>query len=208
MGTVIDVGILTGTSELISAWPEKKHILFEPVEEFAPIIEEAYSRIDHELHHSAVSDISGTVGLELRSVIQGLPISHSMMTERASAGDGKVIRQVPMIALDDFLQDREYPEPFLLKIDIDGYELKVLRGAKNTLPRCSIVIVECPKSQLVERISAVQEAGFILFDLTEPCYYDKAFWQCDGVFLRADLHEKYFQQLVGSVDQEKYEMFR
>jgi|688.fasta_scaffold666225_1 FkbM family methyltransferase len=207
VGTIIDVGILSGTPELIRAWPEKKHILFEPVEEFSQIIQTAYSNVDHELHHSAVSDSSGSVGLELRSVIQGMPISHSGMTENAVQGDGRVVRQVPMIALDDFLHHKEYEEPFLLKIDIDGHELRVLKGAKKTLQKCSIVIVECPKSQLVERISAVQAAGFDLFDLCEPCYYDKAFWQCDGVFLRSDLHKKYFTQLTSAVDKEKYEMF-
>lgn len=208
VGTIIDVGILNGTPELISTWPDKKHILFEPVEEFSQIIQTAYSNVDHELHHSAVSDSSGSVGLELRSVIQGMPISHSGMTEYGTGVDDRIVRQVPMIALDDFLRDKEYAEPFLLKIDIDGHELKVLRGAQKTLAKCSIVIVECPKIQLVERISAVQTAGFILFDLCEPCYYDKAFWQCDGVFLRSDLHKKYFSQLTSNVDKEKYETFR
>jgi FkbM family methyltransferase len=208
VGTIIDVGILSGTPELIRAWPDKKHILFEPVEEFSQIIQAAYSNVDYELHHSAVSDSSGSVGLELRSVIQGMPISHSGMTENATEGDGRVIRQVPMIALDDFLQDKEYAEPFLMKIDIDGHELKVLRGAQKTLPRCSVIIVECDKNQIVERISAVRAAGFDLFDLCEPCYYDKAFWQCDAVFMRSDLHKKHFSQLTGIVDKEKYETFR
>ena len=142
VGTIIDVGILNGTPELISTWPDKKHILFEPVEEFSQIIQTAYSNVDHELHHSAVSDSSGSVGLELRSVIQGMPISHSGMTEYGTGVDDRIVRQVPMIALDDFLRDKEYAEPFLLKIDIDGHELKVLRGAQKTLAKCSIVIVE------------------------------------------------------------------
>lgn len=208
VGTVIDVGIREKTAELIRIWPEKKHILFEPVQEFSGIIEEAYANIEHELHHSAVSDSSGTVGLELRSIIQGMSISHSGMTEANPRRDDRHVREVPMISLDDFLQRGSYPEPFLLKIDIDGHELKVLKGAEKTLPKCSIVIVECPKDQLVERISAVQAAGFVLFDLCEPCYYDQAFWQCDGIFLRADLHKKHFSQLTDDgFNSSKYEMF-
>jgi hypothetical protein len=63
----------------------------------------------------------------------------------------------------------------------------VIRGATETLKKCSIVIVECQSTQLVQRISAVQAAGFTLVDLAEPCYYDKVFWQYDAVFIRKDI---------------------
>ena len=63
-----------------------------------------------------------------------------------------------MIKLDDFLHGRELEEHYLLKIDIDGQDLKVLKNRST---------------QFVQRISASQEAG--LFDLAEPCYYDKVF---------------------------------
>ncbi len=98
--------------------------------------------------------------------------------------------------------------PFLLKIDIDGHELRVLKGAVETLKKCSIVIIECHSSQLVQRISAVQAAGFTLFDLAEPCYYDKLFWQCDAIFIRSDLAASNFRQLVGKVEPGMYESFR
>jgi hypothetical protein len=89
-----------------------------------------------------------------------------------------------------------------------GQELQVLKGAAETLKRCSIVIVECQRGELVQRIGAVQAAGFALFDLCEPCCHDKTFWQCDAVFLRNDLHRQHFRQLAGKVEPGMYETFR
>jgi FkbM family methyltransferase len=205
--TVIDVGVLHGTPELMAVWPDKRHVLFEPVAEFAPKIAHNYRNLRHELHTMAVGDSSGTIGLRTTSAIAGMDISHSKMTDAVPGAD-PAIRSVPKIALDDFLPRRALTEPYLLKIDIDGQELSVLKGAAETLRKCSVVIIECQSSQLVQRISAVQAAGFDLFDLAEPCYYDKVFWQCDAVFVRKDLLAGRFKRLTGMVEPGMYESFR
>lgn len=207
VGTVIDVGVCHCTAELISVWPDRKHMLFEPVAEFADSIAHHYRNVMYELHSVAVGDETGTIGLKVASVLPGMDISHSSMTE-ISPGSNPAIRTVPKVKLDDFLPGRGLEEPYLLKIDIDGHELQVIRGATETLKKCSIVIVECQSAQLVQRISAVQAAGFTLFDLAEPCYYDKVFWQCDAVFIRKDIAASKFKQLAGKVEAGMYETFR
>lgn len=211
VGTILDVGVLNGTPELKQAFPRVRHILFEPVAEFTADIERAYRDIDHEIHTVAVSDAVGTVTLQMRTVFDGMKISHSGMTP-GGPGDDPMRRVVPTVTLDAFVRDRDpakppLSKPYLLKIDIDGHEMKVIHGARDTLRDCSVVIVECPRRQFVERIAAIQEAGFELFDLSEPCYYDKAFWQCDAVFLRRDLHATLFEQLTGMVTPGMYEIF-
>lgn len=207
VGTVIDVGVLHGTPELMQVWPDRRHILFEPVSEFSQIIHQTYRNISHELHTMAVGDSTGTTGLKTVSVIAGMDISHSRMTEDSPDFEAN-IRSVPKTSLDDFLLGRSLDEPYLLKIDIDGQELSVLQGASHVLKTCSIVIIECQSSRLTQLISAVQAAGFDLFDLAEPCYYDKVFWQCDAVFVRKDLLANRFKRLAGKVEAGMYEAFR
>ncbi|KKM18166.1 hypothetical protein LCGC14_1668440 [marine sediment metagenome] len=204
VGTVLDVGVCHGTPELMRVWPDRPHQLFEPVAEFADRIRHTYRNIDHELHGVAVGDTEGSAALKVASVLPDMEISHSSMVE----GAGEGLRQVPRVTLDGFLEGRALAEPFLLKIDIDGHELKVLRGAARTLARCSIVIVECQKSELVQRIAAVQAAGFDLFDLSEPCYYDQVLWQCDAVLVRKGLLAEKFKSLSGKVEPGMYETFR
>ena len=59
IGTVLDVGVLTGTPELMEAFPDVPHILFEPVVEFNPAIERAYRRHRFEIANVAISDRVG-----------------------------------------------------------------------------------------------------------------------------------------------------
>ncbi len=209
VGTVLDVGVLNETAELMRAFPDKLHVLFEPIVEFGYQIHESYSDIEHELHSVAVSDSSGQIELQVHSLIDGQDISHSMMTG-PETNESKEARLVPMIALDDFLAVKSYTEPFLLKIDIDGHELKVIAGALQTLKKCSVVIVECQRSELAQRIIAIQSQGFVLFDLMEPSYYDEAFWQCDAIFVREDLFNSNFESisLENGVSTGKYTIFK
>lgn len=208
VGTILDVGVQTGTFELISAFPDLKHMLFEPVEEFFPAIEKNYARVPHELVKAAISDETGSVTLKTSRKLQGMDISHSSMVF-GDAPEGTETRTVPMARLDDLLKDRQLPGPYLLKIDIDGHEMRALKGAAETLKKCSVVIVECVHSTLPQRMTHVLNAGFRLFDLAEPCYYDKVFWQCDAIFLRKDVFAAHFKELgSGAVTPGLYQTFR
>ncbi len=207
IGTVLDVGVLTGTPELIAHFPQALHMLFEPVVEFNPQIEQAYSRLAHEIVNAAISDVTGETLLEMYHVVDvpGHGFSHSNVTSQPTAG--RAHRTVPGTTLDDFLRDRELPEPYLLKIDIDGHELAAIAGAAETLKKCAVVIVEATIHELPQRISAITAHGFTLFDLAEPCYYDNALWQCDAMLLRDELHKRHFAQIGVNFDHAKYTIF-
>lgn len=206
IGTILDVGVLHGTPELMKAFPTAKHLLFEPVSEFAERIGQNYHGFDHELHQVAVGAEDGEVVLQVFGHLEGMSISHSRMD---LSGDTKTAsRVVNKVCLDTFLEGKNYPEPYFLKIDIDGHEIEVLKGAKKTLSKTAVVMIECAGSTLPSRISTVLSAGFKIYDLVEPCYYDGAFWQCDALFLREDLHQRFFKQLTGKVEAGLYQMFR
>jgi FkbM family methyltransferase len=207
VGSVIDVGVCHGTPELIEVWPDKEHVLFEPVVEFAGPIESCYKSVSHQLYSVAVGEECGEIGLEVSAHLPGMQISHSKMTS-IREHDQDPCRTVSKVSLDSFLPKLELEKPYLLKIDIDGLELKVLSGAKETLGDCSVLIIECQATQLAQIIKSVQSAGFTLFDLCEPCYYDKCFWQCDAIFVKSSLSKTVFKQLSGEVEQGVYEIYR
>lgn len=206
--TVLDVGVLSGTPELIGAYPDRLHILFEPVLEFHPTIRTNYAHIDYRLEGMALSDTNGTARLETRSIISGQDITHSSITTSDRSEDGKTYRDVPMRTLDSYILEHGLEGPFFLKIDVDGFEVPILKGAAQTLRQSSIVMVEAPKYQMVERIKLVQDAGFELYDLAEPCYYDSSFWQCDAILVQRDLHRQHFRQLGTNFDKSLYTKFR
>lgn len=74
--------------------------------------------------------------------------------------------------LDSALRDVEIREPALLKIDVQGAELEVLRGATGLLPAFAAVLVECSFVELYEGqalapevIAELQTAGLDLTDI-------------------------------------------
>ncbi|HET7604443.1 MAG TPA: FkbM family methyltransferase [Sphingomicrobium sp.] len=207
IGTVLDVGVLTGTAELMAHFPQALHLLFEPVVDFNPDIERNYRRVRHEIVNVAISDSTGETLLETYRLIDvgGHSVSHSNVASEAA--EGRTYRTVPRTTLDDFLKDRKLAEPYLLKIDVDGHELAVIAGAAETLKKCAVVMVETTIDELPERIAAVAAHGFTLFDLAEPCYYDNAFYNCDAILLRSDLHKRLFAQFDEDFDYAKYTVF-
>lgn len=58
--------------------------------------------------------------------------------------------QVPMTTLDNALDGIELPRPCLLKLDVQGYEDKVLEGAARTLKRVDYVVSELSFSPMYE----------------------------------------------------------
>lgn len=183
VATVLDVGVLTCTSELIAAYPKCKHILIEPVVEWNETITGIYTNhgIDFQLLNLAASDADGESLLEISTVIPGEPISHARLTD--TKGKGPQFRKTPTRTLDSLVAEMKPAGPWLLKINVDGAELKILSGAKSMLAGCSIVIVEAGLTDLVARASLLEHAGFELFDVVDPCYYDKRLAQVDLVFL-------------------------
>ena len=200
VATVIDVGVLHGTKELISAYPDCEHILFEPVEEFAEEIGRAYAGISYRLISAAVSDRSGTTRFATASIIPGLAVSHGWMAEGGS-------RTVPMISLDDYLKVNECRAPFFVKIDVDGSEMQILKGAKETLKRTSVVMIETLVDSFAERVSFLQIAGFRIFDIVEPCYYDSGFWSADALMVKSDIYAERFRDISVDFDLSKWEIF-
>ena len=185
--TVLDVGILTSTYELIKAYGDTHQILIEPIVEFEERIRANYDRagISYELVKVAASDRDGETQMSTKSVRDGVQITHARMTEDTSEpGD---YRTVPMKKLDTLVSERSLDGPFLLKIDVDGAEMSVLKGAQETLKKCNIVCIETGIFTWFERAEFIRSQGFQLFDITDICYYDNQFVQADLIFVNTKM---------------------
>jgi FkbM family methyltransferase len=203
--TILDVGVCLGTPELIETFPHLRHELFEPVTEFEKPIRASYAGMDFRLHTVAVSEVSGTVNLGVRRVLEGMAVSHSGMVEGEPSGTE--VRAVAKVSISDFVRSEHNAGPFLLKVDVDGAEMRVLRGAEAVFSTIPVVIVECDLSSLVERVQYLQQSGYRIFDICEQCYYDKSFWQCDVIMIRNETWSHHFKDLQSDFDQSLYEQF-
>jgi FkbM family methyltransferase len=205
VGNILDIGVHLGTPELIELYPEKKHILFEPVAEFTDGIRQTYKAIDYELHNAAISDTDGDVGLILSAPAGGNTPTHSVVTPIAL---DEQMRTVAKRRLDTLANASSWTPPYFLKIDVDGHEMAVLSGATETLSHTSIIMIEAQKCRLARLIGCLNDSGFELYDLVEPCYYDGSFWQCDAILIRKEIHRAHFRELGVTYDPSLYKVTR
>lgn len=179
-GTIIDVGTHAETPELRLAYPDKKHVLFEPAQEFFPRIAANYAGMDWELAPVAVSNADG-VGKLQKIAISGDEISHSkLMTEQS---EGVELFDVPTVRLDSFFANRSDPLPYLLKVDVDGFEIPILEGAEGIWDRIDCVIVEATADTFLDRLQFLTARNYKLVDIVDQCYYSGVFSQADLVLI-------------------------
>jgi FkbM family methyltransferase len=99
--------------------------------------------------------------------------SHYSLHPLIRTGDPLTPRRVQVTTIDRIIAKHAFPEPFGLKIDTEGAELEVIRGADATLERTLFVIAEVGvlhnrfegSYSFAQFIAAMDQAGFEVCDL-------------------------------------------
>jgi FkbM family methyltransferase len=142
---VLDIGANYGEYTWLLArlvGPKGRVYAFEPYPETAHAL--AWGTRIFGLKH--VSVVPQAVGLRTGTVRLGLPISESthglihgqIHVDPNSEGTGPC---VPVTSIDAFCQRQAVDQVALIKIDVEGYELNVLKGASHTIAECNPWII-------------------------------------------------------------------
>ena len=194
---VVDVGANRGqyATELRQHGYRGEIVSFEPLEEaFAQLAAAAARDVDWTCHRMAL----GASGGEGRINVASNLASSSLLAMGAAHRDGAPsvsftgVETVRLARLDDVFADIR---PCLLKLDVQGYEGRVLDGAGETLARavlleCELCTAELYAGQPSPRalLDRLGDLGFELVDL-EPVFRDRMNGRVlalDAVFARAD----------------------
>lgn len=98
---------------------------------------------------------------------------------------------VSIDTLDNLFADTAFTQPALLKIDVQGFEMDVLKGAERTLPRIDDLYVEVTFQKCGPRhhpahevITWLKQRGFVVWGVYNPVSYGKVYHACDLHFRR------------------------
>lgn len=168
--TVFDVGVGKGTPWLYNAFPHSHFVLLEPQKEFEPELERICAEIDAEYHLVGVGRKEQLLPIyQLMSSSTGssfLPPNNYNQQQWGPSQQSE--NNISIVPLDTY---QECPSPFFLKLDVEGYELEVLRGATKILAKTDVVLLEVAieerqvgEPDLIDIGMFMKDNGFRLID--------------------------------------------
>lgn len=192
--TVFDVGVAGGTANLYEAFPEAKFVLIEPISEFEDKVRRNWGdKIDIDFHPCGVGAAAGEMDLTIP--IMGEKTMGTRATLTSFEAEGAALfskletRKTPVRTLDEIAS--AYTGPFGLKIDTEGFEIEVLRGAGEMLKSCAFVVAEVSVRRrfangyrFSDFVAAMAAAGFEIHDFLRAPQPGSS--DCDAVFAPFD----------------------
>jgi len=156
--TLIDVGANVGqfASSALAAAPHARILSIDPIPENVQECRRRFASVaGYQAFQAALGERSAeSVTFNLHTYSQAsslLPLSETARDSFRSLGAPTRQITVPMYSLDDLLDKvGGFERIDLLKIDVEGGEAQVLRGATRTLQRTRAVLVECQALRMNE----------------------------------------------------------
>jgi FkbM family methyltransferase len=184
---IVDIGAHHGswTRAVLRFFPEANYTLLEPQDWLKIHIQDllAGGRNIRWINAGA-SDISGT----LPFYISRRDDSSTFVTATESPLPATATK---VWSLDDLLVEYNLPVPELVKIDAEGFDLKVLRGAKTLLGKTDVFLVEAAvlctyENSIAATIRLMVENDYRLIDITDinRSPKDNVLWLTELAFLR------------------------
>ena len=192
-GTIIDVGAAYGSfaEQCAEVFPEAQCILVEPLCEYQPLLERlvgVHPRMSYVM--AAAGESSEERYINVHPDLVGSSLYREV--EEGSGVNGSP-RCIPTVTVDELVRKSGSAGPFLLKADVQGAELDVLRGADKTLRATDYVLLEVSffkffhdGPECCDVLRAMKERGFVPYEIFSFQYrpLDNALSQVDIAFVR------------------------
>ncbi|MBW4709670.1 FkbM family methyltransferase [Roseobacter sp. YSTF-M11] len=163
-GVVFDVGVDSGTPWLYRSFPQAQFVLIDPQQDSAERVRAKGHLKEFHFHAAALGAQEGKATLMVPHSAKGEETAMASLLRRtdplAKSFTKTDKHYVPVRRLDDIAV--AYPGRAGLKVDTEGSELEILKGAHDTLKRCDFVILELSLTHRFAGVGAPSEAVAIL----------------------------------------------
>ena len=170
---IVDVGANHGkwTREILPYFPDSHYTLLEPQHwlknSFIDILEN-----NPKVHFHPVG-AGEKEGSFLFTVDESDTSSSFRYTESEAQAAGFKQVEIPVVTLNNLLSNNNLPVPDLIKIDAEGLDIEVLKGASDFFGKTEIFMVEASvvyklfNNSFLNVINFMDEQGYKLFEITD-----------------------------------------
>ena len=136
----IDIGVGQGTQLLWKKFKNKKIICIDPLDYSENIVKQKLKKNNYSFYKYAVG---AKKQIKTLNVEKNLGRSTLLkVTKKNFEGKPKSKIKVLVKTLDSIVQESNVKGSIGIKIDVEGYELEIIKGAKKTLKKTHFVIIE------------------------------------------------------------------
>jgi FkbM family methyltransferase len=188
---IVDVGANRGcwTRTAFKYFPDAAYTLIEPQDHLKHHIQDLVAGgCKITWINAGCGDCPGTLPLVVSSRDDS---STFVLTDRHGKPTGSQRISVPVTTLNHIIASSFAPLPELVKIDAEGFDLKVLAGASDLFGKTDIFLVEAVvganyDNSVAEVVRFMAKAGYKLMDITDLNRSPKhgVLWLCEFAFLR------------------------
>lgn len=188
---VLDIGAYEGNwaKSFLTIFPKAKIMMLEGQESKRSFLQQkatANKQLDFQIA------LLGSAEQEVEFNIY--ETASSVLKEDNETGAKVEIRT--LTTLDQTIINTPFAQPDFIKIDTQGYELEILKGAEKTMQHAQFILLEvslidiyksCPL--VAEVMVFMQAKGFVLYDICSLMRrpFDKALYQSDFLFVKENL---------------------
>lgn len=191
LNTVYDIGAYIGewSTSYKSVFPNSNCIMFEANPNLVPLLEQR--------NIPFVSAVLSSPEKQTVRFCHTNDSNGSYYKDTTTWYDNHGSIEVPCVTLDKIVQECNLPQPDFIKIDTQGSELDILRGAETVINDTKIVYTECPITNynqgapnISDYLNYFREKRFIPIDIFEKHIGEDTLVQIDILFMKEDTKYK------------------